>query len=76
MQADGWLVEDINDPNQSRANLGSQSNSLGFAATECAAFSVERELRRAVGVLKKDVAKYKARKQPDLLKASGREKKD
>ena len=34
------------------------------------------QLRRAVGVLKKDVAKYKARKQPDLLKASGREKKD
>jgi len=29
-----------------------------------------------VGVLKRDVAKYNARKQPDLLKASGREKKD
>ena len=36
----------------------------------------DEQLRRAVGVLKRDVAKYNARKQPDLLKASGREKKD
>ena len=35
----------------------------------------DSQLRRAVSVLKKDVAKYKARKQPDLLKASGRPKK-
>src|ERR1035437_2595988 len=32
MQADAWLIENIENTDQSRANLCCQTNSLGFAA--------------------------------------------
>ena len=44
MQSDARLVQNIEDASQAGADLGSESNSLRFAAAECATFAIEREI--------------------------------
>ena len=44
VQADRWLVEDVTDADQSGSDLGGEADSLGLAAREGSAASVEREV--------------------------------
>src|SRR5438477_7939466 len=44
MQTDGWLVQNVEDAAQIRAELGSQSNALRFAAAQCFGGTPEREI--------------------------------
>ena len=47
VQANRWLVEDVDYPDQPRANLRGKPNALSLAATESAAFAVERKVAKA-----------------------------
>ena len=44
VQADGWFVEDVTDADQSGSDLRGEADSLGLAARERSAASVEREV--------------------------------
>ena len=47
VQADAWLVEDIQHPRKTRADLGGQPDALGFAAGKRAALAVELQVVQA-----------------------------
>ena len=50
VQADGGLVEDVEDAAQARADLGGEADALAFAAGERGGGAVEREVAEADGV--------------------------
>ena len=42
MQTDARLIENIQDPHQSRPDLSGETNALGFAARQGPAFTIQR----------------------------------
>ena len=47
VQPDRWLVEDVQDAHQARADLGRQPDALGLAARQGVAGAVERQVVQA-----------------------------
>ena len=54
VQADGWLVEDVEGADETRAQRGRELNALGFAAGKGAGEAVEGEVVEADGVEEAD----------------------
>src|SRR5258708_29224312 len=60
MQADARLIKDVKNADQASADLGGQTDALGFASTEGAAFPIQGEVSQT------DIFQ-KSQPRPDLL---------